>query len=226
MAYGLLPPKRHRSALLLAWLFTLTAVGLAVGPNAAGAYDAQLAIYTATLIALIWYTYFTYRAVNAYTLTIVRTGLSGKVAVNAIVLTPHVENDSPNRADVRIRLEVWIDSLAYPMDEFYSAAISLPLDPRSGFDGAVRLDGPPFPAPTTTPPPYNEPAAAYRQCRVRLTVYWRDQYGETGLTGPRHFRAQPIGDPKFQPIVTKPEVARWFADLPASPSAPQVPWEP
>ncbi len=43
--------------------FTAAAVVLAIIPG--GAYDATLAILTGTLIAVIWYTYFTYRAVEA-----------------------------------------------------------------------------------------------------------------------------------------------------------------
>lgn len=56
----------------LAWLFTVVAVLLAVGPGISAifaghvaSYDAGLAVLTATLIAIVWYTHFTYQAVEA-----------------------------------------------------------------------------------------------------------------------------------------------------------------
>lgn len=56
----------------LAWLFTAVAFALAAWPGiealSAGravSYDAGLAVLTATLITIIWYTHFTYEAVEA-----------------------------------------------------------------------------------------------------------------------------------------------------------------
>ena len=55
---------RTRGPVLIATLFTFVAIGLAVAPGLLGkaTYHAGLAVLTATLIAVIWYAYFTWQA--------------------------------------------------------------------------------------------------------------------------------------------------------------------
>lgn len=50
---------RHWLAPAIAWVFTALSIGLSVWTF--GPYDPQLAVLTATLIALIWYSYYTAR---------------------------------------------------------------------------------------------------------------------------------------------------------------------
>src|SRR2546422_10789018 len=81
----LLPPRKYRSGWGLACAFSILSATLATIPNIrSGAYDPHLAILTLTLIAIIWYTYFTYRAVNPYTPTYLRTSLRGMLHPAAV----------------------------------------------------------------------------------------------------------------------------------------------
>jgi hypothetical protein len=67
---GTAPPAvsrrlRWSKPLIVASLASLTALFLSVVPNWGGPYDVNVAILTATLLAVIWYTYFTYQSVAA-----------------------------------------------------------------------------------------------------------------------------------------------------------------
>ena len=220
-----LPPRRHRPALFLTWFFTVTSIVLAVGPNIRGHYDPQLAVYTATLIAVIWYTYFSYRSVNPYVRTIIRTTMTGQAHMDDVFLSPRISNESPNHVEARIIVEAWLDARQFMLDSFYSGAVPHSIEPHSTFTGAFTLSGPSFPASTKPPAPHNDPVPSYKHVRLRLTVFWHDQYDETGRAPPRHLLGQPAGNNVLQDIVTTPEISRWFGDLPSPPAAPPTPWE-
>jgi hypothetical protein len=207
-----MPPKKHRPAWRLAWLFSILAVVLAIGPNIRGSYDPNLAVLTLTLIAVIWYTYFAYQSVNPYVRTVIRTELTGEASPTAIKLYPLVHNDSPNHVSVRCELDIWIDDALVAQDDFYSGNVDQPIPPREFFRGATEFKSPPLPEPRK-----DERGIwpAYAQCRVRLIVFWTDQYGESDIAHVRHYRADMQGDRRFAEVVTEPEITRWFGALEA-----------
>jgi len=56
--------RRFRGALVVAVAATIAALLLAIGPNWRGRYDPNLALLAATLIAVVWYTFFNYCALH------------------------------------------------------------------------------------------------------------------------------------------------------------------
>ncbi len=56
--------RRFRTAFWTSVGASAAAIFLAVGPNWGGPYDANLAVLTATLTAIIWYTFFSYCALH------------------------------------------------------------------------------------------------------------------------------------------------------------------
>lgn len=50
---------------MLAWLASSASLFLAIVPNWGGPYDVTVAVLTATLLAVIWYTFYTYQSVAA-----------------------------------------------------------------------------------------------------------------------------------------------------------------
>ena len=219
----ILPPKRHRTAWLFAWTASVVAVVLAIGPNLHGSYDSSLAILTLTVVAIIWYTYFTYRSVNAYVPTLVRARVDGHCYSNAVTLAPEVTNDSPNHIRLRLALEVWVDNIRMEQDPFWSAIVSIMLEPRAGFTESVRFSEPPFPQPTQDS--VGELLRGYSECRVRYTVFWRDQFGELGVCGPKHYCGSGIGTGDLKGVIAQPEIERLFGTLPPPPRDVPVVWD-
>ncbi|MFI5168083.1 MAG: hypothetical protein ACHQQS_15860 [Thermoanaerobaculales bacterium] len=200
-----LPPRRFRPALVIAWVFSVLSVVLAVGPNFRGAYDPTLAVLTLTLIAVIWYTYFSYRLANPHLPTVLRVGLTGRGAPADVLLTPELNNDSPNSVSCQITLELWADDAVIPQDDFYSGHVSMPLDPQGVWSGRAKIPRARLPA---APAPQDSPA--FKSAKARLTVRWTDQFGEDGISGPVHCYADADTFYNFITLTTEPEIDRRF----------------
>src|SRR5712691_4439877 len=128
-------PKRFRVPLGIAWAASAIAVVLVTAPG--GKYDPTLAILTLTVIAVIWYTYFTYRSVHEKPLAYVVVELTYDGSFE--VLAPIVRNPTERGLEVRLNLDIWVDRKAVAIDAFYSGKEPKPLGPTQGFRGAVDL---------------------------------------------------------------------------------------
>jgi hypothetical protein len=217
------PPRPYRHAWLIAWATTVLGIGLATVPHWGGRYDASLAIYTLTLVAIIWYTYFTYRSVNPYHPTVVRASLSGLLHPLAIDLSPQVRNDSPNDIAVQIVLDVWIDGKPHDLDAFYSGGMVIPIESQDGFAGGLRLQ-------LSLPPGekaniYGEVTRApYERLAARLVVFWRDHHGESGSVPTKYFAARLADSPAVGPVLGPDNINALFgAFKPPLKTAP-LPW--
>jgi hypothetical protein len=86
---------------------SLLAVGLAVWPNRHGRYDASLAVLTATLIAIVWYTYLTYLMATREEPTYL--ALSLEYIHSHRALRPIISNPTTREVTVRIAFDVWVN---------------------------------------------------------------------------------------------------------------------
>jgi len=199
-------PKRFRRPLGVAWAATGVAIALAVGPFIGGDYDATLAVLTATLITVVWYTYFTYRAVHREPETFLLTGLTTAPA-KGFFLLPMVSNPMPRPVSVRVHLEVWVDGQPLDLGPFYRGEEPQVLDAQQDFQGSLDLrdrlkhhvDNGNFRWDT-------------REMCARMQVRWADTYGETGSSLPLHLWWQtPDSSPTV--LVAPSDIAAHFNAL-------------
>lgn len=96
--------RRHPAAFSISAVATIAAVVLATIPNWHEPYDANLAVLTATLVAVIWYTFFSYCALHQVPAARVVFRLDHDRSVPRMIVA-HVENQSPERS-IRLRWRV------------------------------------------------------------------------------------------------------------------------
>jgi|SRR5579859_1716718 len=173
--------RRHLGPFVLSVLASLAAVALAVGPNIHGPYDPSLAVLTATLVAVIWYTFFSYCALHREPAAVI--GFELEKAPSRMIVA-HVENRSPFRS-VAVRWRVVGRRDGTDLDtgpELGPGEAVLNLLP-----GEQREMNFPFaPAKGVTGSPYGpavqlgEPEKAFLQAEI----VWQDDLRHTGSLGP------------------------------------------
>ena len=167
-----LPRKRFRKAYSLAWTATFVAIALAGLPALFGSvtYSPELAVLTATLVALIWSAYLTYTAVNNEPVTrlesFVNLSPSGfdielkNIGIHRVWITPKLSYLSvlgPEVADAPFTGDEDDPIVLYPGDRFQGHA---PIaDLRARLDGKLSC------------------------CLATLRISWRDIVGDTGSRG-------------------------------------------
>lgn len=170
----------------------MVAVALAVAPFRDGHYDATLAVLTATLITVVWYTYFTYRAVHREPETFLLTALKWS-SRRGFDLMPSVRNPMPRAISVWVHVEVWVDGQPIDLGPFYRGEEARPLDAQQGFRGWLDLgqhlrhhqDS------------IGEVVWDTREMCARMQVRWADALGDTGTTLPLHLCGNsPIPGPR------------------------------
>lgn len=169
------PSKRSKVALGIAWVATVVALAVSVLPGIGRRLDQVLAILTLTLIAVIWYTYFTYRVVTKDEPTIVQLAL--EFDPERLAVRPIVMNKSPRALSVALDLSArWDDGTRVDFnDPFYEGKDSFPLGPHEGIGGWMpvqRLHG--F-------------ADDRKELRARMLARWTDDLDEKGQTNPRYW---------------------------------------
>jgi hypothetical protein len=186
--------KRRRFApLALAIIATAAAIALAVGPSPRGPYDRSLAVLTATLVAVIWYTYFAFLGVFRRKPTHLDLALEYEPQSKA--LRPLVRNLGDNRVRLRIELGAFWDALvAIPFDDFYEGREDVPLEPHSGIGGWIELGAPQGP-----------------MLVVRMRVSWWDDAGYEGATEPRHWLIE-IDQGRISAVIGSKNIATLFGD--------------
>ena len=157
-------------------------VGIAIGPNWSGEYDGSLAMLTATFIAIVWYTYFTYRAVHrdeASRLSLEAEGVTGKRHVLVRLRNPTNER----RIAARVFAEFWRDGKRECIDDLKSfRGETLVLTPGREFVVLFEIGV----APGLVGSPLG-PAIELGECEfalLRIEVEWTDDLGAAGTIGP------------------------------------------
>jgi hypothetical protein len=173
-------PKRFRRPLGVTWAATVVAIALAVGPFIGGRYDGTLAVLTATLVTVIWYTYFTYRAVHREAETFLLTALKTSTTT-PLLLMPVVRNPMARAVSVWTHVEVWVDGEPVDLGPFYRGEEARVLGAQQGFRGSLGLG----PHVRSHVDKGNFQFDTKQMC-ARMHVRWTDAFGETGNTLPLH----------------------------------------
>lgn len=181
---GLRPPtKQHRPALAISWAATLASVVIVVISGLRRGYDAQLSILTATLVAIIWYTYFTYRAVNrteAAQLLLTYEGQRPERKLHFRVRNPAFSRSV--RVTLRMRLLRQGQAVDVPTVLSAAPGTEVYLRPQESFDVEVPIADAAAPPGATYGPKVQlgEPA----EFCVLFEASWIDDLGDTGIVGP------------------------------------------
>lgn len=177
--------RYEKRAFGVASVATIVAVALAVGRG--GTYDPTLAVLTATLIAIIWYTFFTFQAVHReapgwVVVDLVEQRVQGMnvymrqfVAVNPV---DRVLTISP-------RVKVWLNGeLKRDGAIVVGDKESFQLGPGEEFQQNVAIGlGQKVRDPKTNQFRHD----ANSPCLVELSATWKDDIGRSGQTIPKYW---------------------------------------
>lgn len=190
--------RRDRMAGVVALVFTVAAVALAVAGR--GEYDPNLAILTATLIAIVWYTFFTFQAVHRAPPAWVNIDLTRKVVAEQSRVSVEVSNPTPFSFEVSATATFWCDGRKIHERSLHGGPIGeyFPLGPSE----VLVL---PFP---WSELPYQDDGRGgfhphYRDELIRITAEWRDRLGRKGRIGPKHWT-----NGGWVRVVSKAEITR------------------
>lgn len=175
-------PRRIRIAQLVSWISTVVGVGLAIGPNWGGRYDGSLAVLTATFIAIVWYTYFTYRAVHrdeASRLSLDAEEVRGTRHVLVRLRNPTGER----RIAARVFAEYWRDGKRERIDDLESfRGETLVLTPGREFVVLIEIAAARGVAGSQFGPAIELGEREF--ALLRIEAEWEDDLGATGTIGP------------------------------------------
>lgn len=191
---------------LTAGIASLGAVGLAVAPM--GSYSPRLAVLTATLVALIWYAYFTFRVARPEARVVVESGAEARRT--HFRLHPQVTNPTERRLYLRIFLYVWVEGTPVPLGEFYQGERFVPVDPDRSIQGFLVLDehlG------VGEPDEYGDPSQGAETARIEMHVEWIDGLCEKGESTPLYWQVDFRG-PEVSAVVDPERIRELFGDLP------------
>lgn len=202
-----MPPKPFRRAFAIATLGTIAAVAMALLPAIwGGRYVPDLAILTTTLIAVIWYTYFTYQAVNRVEPGRLRFDLRADVERRLL----HIRLENPTRTTVtaRINQRVWADDgIAADATDVYD-----------GSDQSEVIVGPserlvvtqPFPIFVTARTANSSSVTLGSEIFVAMWLTWEDAHGVLGTSHVRFWHIFSHPRPRTVRVVTRGGVLRHF----------------
>lgn len=212
-------PERLKPARTVAISASVAALILALLPAAFGAtdYDATIAVLTATLIAIVWYTFFTFWAATREDPTFLRVSLSR----DALHLLPLIENPTRRTVTVRPIMRIWIGGQELPQSEFYRGEDPATLPPEGSLQGSVDIR-PHF---DVTFDEHGDASPEHNDALVMLSATWEDDLGESGSTLPRYYRV-PFHGGAITSVVAKENLAALFPESAfsggSSPQLPQV----
>ena len=173
---SLLPRKRFRRAFYTAWASSIAAVVFAVAPAFSGSaeYDAALAVLTATLVSLIWYTYFTYQAVNNSPPTMLDFGLGYQSRPATLSLS--IQNQRHHHVTCIISFQIFTQNGIWPIPAPYTGRTDdeFLLKPGEAFHGKLDVADLVSSLPLTR-----------RSVVVTARGTWKDETGEDGIAGPK-----------------------------------------
>ncbi|MFI5168081.1 MAG: hypothetical protein ACHQQS_15850 [Thermoanaerobaculales bacterium] len=196
--------RRFIWPLAIAVAASLATVVLACLPLG-GHYDAALAVLTATAVAVIWYTYFSYVAAHRVDPGLLLLGV--EFSSGQGTFSPTVRNPTPRTLKVRLQLKAWVDDLEIPADDFFSGKDEWILGPH----GEVRLVVPFYDQfrqadyDTQT----GKATGGSTAVLVRLRASWIDESGDPGTTAETYWRIN-LGLGIVSPVLGQREIARHF----------------
>lgn len=160
----------RRWPLVAAWLATGLALALALAPE--GPYDPRLAVLTATLVAVIWYAYFTFRAGTP----------PARVALNLNPgrgnprgIYPEVKNLTDRHLHARIFVRVWVgDDPFTTLEAVFQGKRWLLIEGGRAKGNAIDLD------PHLDWAEPEEPGSLRQEVYVAFKAEWIDSLCERG----------------------------------------------
>lgn len=216
LMFGLrLPPRQHRPAVAIAWGATLVSVVLVVVSSLRRGYDPQLSVLTATLVAVIWYTYFTYRAVNRTEPAQLFLAYEGHRPERKLQF--RVRNPAFSRSmRIALRMRLLRQGNAVDVPEVLSAApgTEVYLRPQESFDIEVPVAAA-VPVPGATHGPLVQLGEPAQFC-VLFEASWVDDLGESGSVGPIPW-AFDVLSLEAMPLVQLAQAEAWFGHWPQAP---------
>ena len=202
-----MPLKPFRRAFAIACLGTIAAVAMAVLPAFRGArYAPDLAILTTTLIAVIWYTYFTYQAVNQVEPGRLRFSLRADVERRQL----HIRLENPTRTTVtaRINQRVWADDgIAADATDVYDGSDQSEVTVGASEKLVVTQ---PFPIFVTARTANSSNMTLGSELFVAIWLTWEDAHGLSGTSHVRFWHIVTHPKPKTIRVVTRGGVQRHF----------------
>lgn len=173
---ALLPRKRFRPAFYIAWASSCASVLLAAAPALWGQtkYDPTLAVLTATLIALVWYTYFTFKAVNNEPPTMLDFGFSYQRHPATFSLS--IQNQRHHHVACVVAFSVYSTNGDWQLPPPYTGqqADQFVLKPGEAFHGSLPVE-----TLLNSLPPNS------RTVLVTARATWNDETGDDGIGGPK-----------------------------------------
>lgn len=174
--------RLHKGAFWLAVAATVAAVGLAGGGTFRGRYDPNLAVLTATLVAVIWYTFFSYCAIHRTEASRLNWALQRSPGKRMVEV--YVENvTAGRRISLRCRLLGWRDHAPMTLHSTLTGDDWFTLKPGEPFVRNFPVPDAKGTAPWGPKVQLCEPAEAI----MRLDIAWRDDLGDAGSLGPEYY---------------------------------------
>jgi hypothetical protein len=171
--------RRFRTAFWTSVAASAVAIFLAVVPNWGGSYDPNLAVLTATLIAIIWYTFFTYCALHKAEESRLQYDVRRSVANRMADL--RINNPTRDRRiTVRFRLKGQRNGTAMKEPERMNGGPAFTLVPGETYERNFVVPAPTGVANYGPRVQMNEPEEAI----LRLDIVWQDDLGDRGTIGP------------------------------------------
>jgi hypothetical protein len=203
--------KRFRVPLAVAWTASVGSVAAAVGPNLGGQYSPSTAVLTLTLIAVVWYTYFTYREVHREE--------PGRIDVTmelsehkAYALLVTIGNPTARVLSARLFMDLWVEDEPVATGDTW----------RGSRDQAVRLDpGEAIPARVDLSASVTIERDEFGgtiitrgiSVKIRFKAEWTDEFGDEGSTGIKYWQGQ-LMERTIRRIFTAAEIDTVFGPLP------------
>lgn len=195
----------NKFGLIIAVVGTAIATFLATFPYFCETYNPFLAVLTATLITLIWYTYFTFLAIHRKESAYIGINFSITLKTDGLHLRPFIKNYSNRKAVGKVYLDIWWDSEKRTLIDFYNGKDDFEIDPYLEFKGHI-------------PPPFSRAIKGFRpvpkdELLVKFNVQWKDDLGYKGETGFKYWRMKKRGTEFILvPIVEPKLITKLFTD--------------
>lgn len=184
--------------LIIAIVGTIIAIILAIIPHFGGTYSPLLGVLTATLITIIWYTYFTFLVVQREDSTFIVVNFSTNLETDGLHLYPFIKNYSKRKVIAKVFLEIQWDGQKRILIDFYNGKDDFEIDPYLEFTGHI-------------PPPFSRAIKGFRpmpknELLVKFNVQWQDDLGYKGETGFKYWRMKIRGTTNILVQIVEPSI--------------------
>lgn len=197
-------PRRMSKAFYLAVAANVFIGVAAVGPTPWGPYSPAVAVTAITGAAVIWYTFFTYRAANAKEETDLLL-VDATFNRESQIVEINVRNPTRRTVQARFFLEIWVDGEQQDVLDYYCGEDPLIFYPgeEKSLSSTTNVE--------TEWDDYGDVVIRSRELLVRAYTCWRDDLGEIGTAGPWHYR-HIFGETGFNRISSREIIEASFSD--------------